>query len=73
LARLVKEAVVLAAERGVILAEGSSFGFDTTRLYLTATTTRYGAPFLRVAAGTEHAGAIGGVASVLADALEAAR
>jgi cystathionine beta-lyase/cystathionine gamma-synthase len=73
LARLVKEAVVLAAERGVILAEGSSFGFDTTRLYLTATTTRYGAPFLRVAAGTEHAGAIGGVAAVLADALEAAR
>ncbi len=72
LARLVKEAMAIAADRGVDLAEGSSFGFDTTRLYLTATTTRFGVPFLRVAAGTEDAVAIREVADVLADAVMAA-
>lgn len=32
---------------------GTSFGFSTTRLYLTAATTRFGTPFLRLSPGTE--------------------
>jgi len=36
------------------LLGGSSFGFDTTRIYLTAEGADYGEPFVRIAAGTEH-------------------
>ena len=50
----VETAVAEAARRGVPLHAGSSFGFNTTRVYLTAARAEYGEPFLRVAAGTEH-------------------
>ena len=45
--------------RGVALVGGASFGFDVTRVSLTAADTADGAPFLRVAAGTEHRLAVG--------------
>ena len=51
---LVEQAVAEAARRGVGLLGGSSFGFDTTRIYLTAEGADYGEPFVRIAAGTEH-------------------
>jgi hypothetical protein len=67
--RLVACALQVARRRGVALVAGSSFGFDTTRVYLTAGATGFGRPFLRIAAGTEHRGAIDAVADVLATAL----
>jgi cystathionine beta-lyase/cystathionine gamma-synthase len=51
---LVEAAVAEAAARGVSLIGGSSFGFNTSRIYLTAARAEYGDPFVRVAAGTEH-------------------
>lgn len=51
---LVEQAVAQASRRDVALLGGSSFGFDTTRIYLTAEGADYGEPFVRVAAGTEH-------------------
>lgn len=68
--RLIKSILYIAAERDVPICEGTSFGFDTTRVYLIAATSRYGSPFLRIAAGTEHRAGIADVASVLCDALE---
>jgi cystathionine beta-lyase/cystathionine gamma-synthase len=51
---LVEQAVAEAARLRVELLGGSSFGFDTTRIYLTAEGAEYGEPFVRIAAGTEH-------------------
>jgi cystathionine beta-lyase/cystathionine gamma-synthase len=52
--KLVEAAVAEAAARGVALLGGSSFGFNTSRIYLTAARAECGEPFVRVAAGTEH-------------------
>jgi cystathionine beta-lyase/cystathionine gamma-synthase len=49
------EAAIAEAKRADLpLIAGSSFGFNTTRVYLTAPPATAGAPFVRVAAGTEH-------------------
>lgn len=45
--RLVCEGVAEAARRSVGLLAGSSFGFDTTRIYLTAARAEYGTPFVQ--------------------------
>ena len=68
---LVEAAVSEAAKRGVALLAGSSFGFDTTRIYLTAARAEYGEPFVRVAAGTEHRLALEPLAEALSAAVEA--
>jgi cystathionine beta-lyase/cystathionine gamma-synthase len=68
--RLVCEAVAGASRRGIRLLAGSSFGFDTTRIYLTAARAQYGTPFLRIAAGTEHRLELDPLIDVLADAIE---
>jgi cystathionine beta-lyase/cystathionine gamma-synthase len=65
---LVEATVAEAAKRDVALLAGSSFGFDTTRIYLTAARAECGEPFIRIAAGTEHRLAL----EPLAEALEAA-
>lgn len=70
--RLIKTALQLAAERGVPICEGTSFGFDTTRVNSISPDQRHGRTFLRIAAGTEHRQGIDGVATTLADALEMA-
>src|SRR4029450_7033729 len=44
---LVREAAPEAARRRVALLGGSSFGFDTTRIYLTAEDADSGEPFVR--------------------------
>jgi cystathionine beta-lyase/cystathionine gamma-synthase len=61
-------AIAEARERGVALLAGSSFGFDVTRIYLTAARFEQ-KPFVRVAAGTEHRVAAEKVADALASAL----
>lgn len=68
--RVVCEAVVEAARRGIGLLGGSSFGFDTTRIYLTAARAEYGTPFVRIAAGTEHRLELEALTDVLAIAIE---
>jgi cystathionine beta-lyase/cystathionine gamma-synthase len=68
---LVEAAVAEGAKRGVALLAGSSFGFDTTRIYLTAARGECGEPFVRVAAGTEHRLALETLAETLAAAVEA--
>jgi cystathionine beta-lyase/cystathionine gamma-synthase len=66
---LVEQAVAEAAERRVGLLGGSSFGFDTTRIYLTAEGAEYGEPFIRIAAGTEHRLEVERLAEALAAAV----
>jgi cystathionine beta-lyase/cystathionine gamma-synthase len=69
---LVERAVAEAARRGVALLGGSSFGFDTTRIYLTAEDADYGDPFVRIAAGTEHRLEVERLARALAAAVREA-
>jgi cystathionine beta-lyase/cystathionine gamma-synthase len=66
---LVERAIAEGARRRVALLAGSSFGFDTTRIYLTAEGADYGEPFVRVAAGTEDRLEIERVAEALAAAV----
>lgn len=68
--KLIDVAIRKGARRNVPLCEGTSFGFDVTRLYLTASTSLHGVPFLRIAAGTEDRLGVQEVASVLGDAVE---
>jgi cystathionine beta-lyase/cystathionine gamma-synthase len=70
---LVEAAVAEAAARGVSLIGGSSFGFNTSRIYLTAARAEYGDPFVRVAAGTEHRVDLESLADALIAALRHAR
>jgi hypothetical protein len=69
---LVEAAVAEAARRGVPLIGGSSFGFDTTRVYLTAAQAAAGEPFVRISPGTEHRLEIDEVADALAAAIRKA-
>jgi cystathionine beta-lyase/cystathionine gamma-synthase len=66
---LVERAVAEAARRRIALLGGSSFGFDRTRIYLTAEGAEYGEPFVRIAAGTEHRLEVERVAEALAAAV----
>lgn len=70
--KLIDAAIRHGVSRSVPLCEGTSFGFDITRLYLTASTSAHGVPFLRIAAGAEDRIGIQEVASVLGDAIEEA-
>jgi cystathionine beta-lyase/cystathionine gamma-synthase len=68
--RLVSEAVSEASRRGIRLLAGASFGFDTTRIYLTAARADSGTPFVRIAAGTEHRLELEPLTDALAAAIE---
>lgn len=65
---LVEDAIAEARARAVPLLAGSSFGFDVTRIYVTAARSEE-EPFVRVSSGTEHRLAAEAVADVLAGAL----
>ena len=67
---LVEAAVAEAEKRGVALLAGSSFGFDTTRVYLTAARGEEGRAFVRIAAGTEHRLALEPLGEALAAAID---
>jgi cystathionine beta-lyase/cystathionine gamma-synthase len=62
--RVSHELLRAAARERVPLVWGASFGFDTTRIYRTATLSAHG-PFLRIAAGTEDDDAIDDLARLL--------
>jgi len=65
----IEMAMHLAVARSIPICEGTSFGLDTTRLYLTSSTTSHGTPFLRIAAGTEDRLGVDAVAAALGEAL----
>lgn len=72
-AHLVKAILYEARRRRVPLVEGTSFGFDTTRVYLTASSPAHGRPFVRVAAGSEHRLGVEALKRVLVAAVEGQR
>lgn len=51
--QLLRRIISAARVRGVQIATGTSFGFDTTRIYLTASRTDVHQPFMRISPGTE--------------------
>jgi hypothetical protein len=63
-----EEYVARALASGACIRAGSSFGFDTTRLYVTGEGSGVREPFLRIAAGTEHRLEIEAVAEALSGA-----
>jgi len=52
--RFVGEVIKNAKKKKVSINGGTSFGFNTTRVYLTAKNTDFGMPFIRVSVGTEN-------------------
>src|SRR6266516_2974514 len=72
-AQLVKAILYEARRRRVPLVEGTSFGFDATRVYLTASGNAHGLPFVRVAAGSEHRLGVEALKRVLLAAVEGQR
>lgn len=50
----VEQVIKHAKKKKVPINGGTSFGFNTTRIYLTAHDTTYGMPFVRVSVGTEN-------------------
>lgn len=52
--RFINRTLVTAKRHKVNLISGTSFGLDTTRIYLTAVRSRPNTPFVRVAVGTEN-------------------
>lgn len=51
--RFVKLSLAIAKHHHINLVSGSSFGFNSTRVYLTAMRSKPNTPFIRIAIGTE--------------------
>jgi cystathionine beta-lyase/cystathionine gamma-synthase len=52
--KFISNGIKIARNEGVRLIAGTSFGFSTTRVYLTALRASTTTPFLRISAGTEQ-------------------
>ncbi len=64
-------AIAAARDAGVPLVAGTSFGFDVTRVYLTAEhATDVTKPFVRISVGTETASEIDAIGSAFISAIE---
>ena len=66
----IRRAIGEAKRQQIPLVAGTSFGFDTTRIYLTSSNTRYGEPFLRIAVGTEDMEQLERVAAIIEQAMK---
>jgi cystathionine beta-lyase/cystathionine gamma-synthase len=65
--------VIKAAKNAKIpLVAGSSFGLQTTRIYVTAANAEKGEPFLRISPGTETDGELAPLHSLISKVIEAA-
>lgn len=51
--KFVEQVIFEGKRQNVEVVSGTSFGFNTTRIYLTALHSEFGDPFVRVAVGTE--------------------
>lgn len=58
-----------AGNEKINLIGGTSFGFDTTRVYLTATHTQFAESFIRISAGTENLFQMEKIGRIIAKAL----
>ena len=58
-----------AKKNNIDLIAGTSFGLNTTRIYLTSLWTSYGQPFLRISAGTEDIIQLEKIKKVMKEAL----
>lgn len=67
---IIRRATAEARKQQIPMVAGTSFGFDTTRIYITASNTDYGQPFLRIAAGTEDMDTLDRLASILEYAMK---
>ena len=67
--RFVKLAIHQAKKNKVDLIAGTSFGLNTSRIYLTSLWTDYGDPFIRISAGTEDFISINKLARVLEETI----
>lgn len=60
-----QKTISLAKKRKVQLIAGSSFGLNTTRIYITALNSDFGDPFIRISVGTECMEEMGRIKDVL--------
>lgn len=67
--RIVSAVMKKAASRGIAIVEGTSFGFQTTRIYTVAANTLYEKPFLRLSPGIESAREIDAIAHLVSECL----
>ncbi len=68
--QFIKMVIAYARKQNVNIVTGTSFGFNTTRIYLTAVRTDYGTPFVRISVGTENRLQIEKIKDVLLCVLE---
>ncbi|OGG33000.1 hypothetical protein A3G68_06945 [Candidatus Gottesmanbacteria bacterium RIFCSPLOWO2_12_FULL_42_10] len=68
--KIISRTIDIAKKEKVNLAAGTSFGLNTTRIYLTSLWTKYGQPFLRISAGTETEENLGKLKRVFKKALD---
>lgn len=59
-----------AKKQKVAIVQGTSFGMNTSRIYLTAQNTKYGKPFVRFSVGTENRYEIEKIKDVLIAAIK---
>lgn len=67
--RFIKLIISEAKKRKLNIVAGTSFGFNTTRVYLTALYTEFTEPFIRVSAGTETLEEIDGLKEVFSSVI----
>lgn len=68
--RYIRLVLTLAKKKNIQMVSGTSFGFHTTRIYLTALRSSPTTPFVRISIGTEHFSAIESIAEILTQSFE---
>ncbi|MBP9719093.1 MAG: PLP-dependent transferase [Candidatus Levybacteria bacterium] len=68
--RFVENVLKEAKKHQIQIVEGTSFGMNTSRIYLTARNTKYGKPFVRFSVGTENSVEIEKIKTVLIEAIK---
>jgi cystathionine beta-lyase/cystathionine gamma-synthase len=68
--KFIRKAISTAKKNNINLIAGTSFGLDTSRIYLTALNNAYGEPFVRFSVGTESMWEVEKIGMVLEKAIE---
>ncbi|KKU81399.1 MAG: putative cystathionine beta-lyases/cystathionine gamma-synthases protein [Microgenomates group bacterium GW2011_GWA2_47_8] len=68
--RFVKLSLAAAKRYNINVVSGTSFGLNTTRIYLTALRSKPNTPFVRIAVGTEHIHALQSLRDALIETLK---
>lgn len=68
--RFISAVLKEAKKQQIQLVQGTSFGMNTSRIYLTATNTKFGKPFIRFSVGTESRAEIEAIVNVLIKSVE---